>query len=135
MNNLDIKRLSADLPRHISIAVTGTIADYSDINRAVGNLRITGSLPNGNFIKPALFDAKTGRQVNLPPLRLLGTTSLNRGVIAGNLKAVTGKGDVALDARWDNRREAYEVNLDMNTFPIQSILPSPVPATLMRPLP
>ena len=123
MNNLDIKRLSADLPRHISIAVTGTIADYSDINRAVGNLRITGSLPNSNFIKPALFDAKTGRQVNLPPLRLLGTTSLNRGVIAGTLKAVTGKGDVALDARWDNRREAYEVNLDMNTFPIQSILP------------
>lgn len=123
MNNLEIKRLSAELPRHLSLAVAGSIADYSDINRAAGNLRITGSMPDGNFIKPALFDAKTGRQVNLPPLRLLGTASINHGLMSGNLKAVTGKGDVALDARWDNRREAYDVSLDMNKFPIQSILP------------
>lgn len=123
MNNLEITRVSAEIPRHISMAITGHIADYSDLNNAVGNLRITGSLPDGNFIKPTLFDAKTGRQVRIPPLRLLGSTIINKGVIAGNLKAVTGKGDVALDARWDNRNEAYEVNLDMNTFPIQSILP------------
>lgn len=123
MNNLTVNRVSASIARHISLEAKGHIADYSNLNTAVGNLRISGSIPDGNFIKPALLDAKTQRQVSLPPLRLIGNAKINKGVIDGNLKAVTGNGNVALDAWWNNRREAYEVNLDLNTFPIQSILP------------
>jgi len=123
MNNLDINRIKGEIPRHISIEAQGSIADYSDINRASGHLRINGSMPDGNFIKPTLFDAKMRRQVNMPPLRLTGNARINKGVIDGNLKAITGKGKVALDAHWNNRVEAYNVDLALNTFPIQSILP------------
>lgn len=123
MNNLTVHQASASIARHISLEAKGHIADYTGLNTAVGNLRISGAIPNGNFIKPALLDAKTQRQVNLPPLRIIGNAKINKGVIDGNLKAVTGNGNVALDAWWNNRREAYEVSLDLNTFPIQSILP------------
>ncbi len=123
MNNLLIRRASASIPRHITVELSGNIADYSDLNRANGTLRISGSMPDGNFIKPALLDAKTGRQVNLPPLRLTGLANVKNGIIDGNLSAVTGDGDIALDAWWNNRSEAYDVALNLHTFPIQSILP------------
>lgn len=123
MENLEIRRISAELPRHLTISMKGAIADYSDINKARGDLEITGALLNGDFLKPTLFDAKMRRQVNLPPLRLAGQASVNRGIIDGNVKAITGNGLVALDAMWNNRRQAYNVELNLKSFPIQSILP------------
>ena len=123
MNDLTVNRISASIARHIALEAKGHIADYADPNNATGNLHISGSISNGNFIKPALLDAKMRRQINLPPLRLIGNAKINKGIIDGNLKAVTGTGNVALDAWWNNRREAYDVSLDLNTFPIQSILP------------
>lgn len=123
MNSLQVKSLSAELPRYLSVTASGRIADYSDLNRAVGSLAISGKLLNGDFIKPTLFDAKMQRQVNLPPLTLTGKATLDRGTVDGNLKLLTGSGSLALDAMWNNRREGYDINLAMNDFPIQSILP------------
>ncbi len=123
MENLEIRRISAELPRHLTISIKGAIADYSDINKARGDLEITGALLNGDFLKPTLFDAKMRRQVNLPPLRLAGQASVNRGIIDGNVKAITGNGLVALDAMWNNRHQAYNIELNLKSFPIQSILP------------
>ena len=124
MNNLHIEELSAEIPSHISLALTGDIADYTDINKANGDIAIMGDIANGNFIKPALLNAKTGNDINLPPLKIAGTTTLNRGLIDGSLKALTDSGDVALIASWNNHSEAYNVDLQMREFPIQSILPN-----------
>lgn len=123
MNSLDIRRVSAKIPRHISVEASGKIADYSDITRAIGDISIKGTVTNGNFIKPALLDAKMSRQVNVPPLRVSGAARLRRGVIDGNLRAVTDSGKVLLDAHWNNSAEAYDVKLNLQSFPIQAILP------------
>ncbi|MDE6439239.1 MAG: hypothetical protein K2L62_06270, partial [Muribaculaceae bacterium] len=70
MADLDITRLSAEIPGYIAVGAEGHISNYTDFNRAEGSLRINGSVTDGNFIKQSLFDAKTGRAVNIPPLRL-----------------------------------------------------------------
>lgn len=123
MNNLEVRKLRAAIPRHVEVALQGNIADYNDINAARGDLRLTGHITDGNFIKPTLLAAKMQKQVNIPPLNLLGNVKLAGGIVDGDLRAVTHGGDVALSAWWNNRRVAYDVALDMNTFPIQSILP------------
>ena len=123
MSDLHIRRLSAEIKRHIAVNLQGDIADFSSFDQAHGNLQLTGNISAGAFIKPALLDAKMQRQVSIPPLSLQGDVDLNRGVIDGELSAVTHQGDVALTAMWNGRRQAYDVDLDMRTFPIQSILP------------
>lgn len=122
MENLELRRVGVEMPRYLTLSMRGAVSDYADLNRARGDVDITGALINGNFLKPTLFDAKMRRQVDLPPLRIAGNASLNRGVIDGALKVITGNGDVALDAMWNNRREAYDVDLAFRTFPLQSIL-------------
>lgn len=122
-NSLCISKLSAEIPRHIALMLKGNIADYSDFNTANGNVQISGSLTNGNAFKPALLDAKLRRSINLPPIKLSGGTKINRGVVSGNLKAITGNGKLALEAMWNNLRESYSIDLILNDFPIQSIMP------------
>jgi hypothetical protein len=123
LNNLIINRVSAEIPRHIALAASGTIADYTDINRANGTIKLTGTMADGNFVKASLFDAKTGRDINFPPLTLAGTVKVKNSVVDGNLNASTSTGDVALDAHWNNRNEGYDLLLECNCFPIQTILP------------
>ena len=123
MENLDIHRLSAEIPGYVALGAEGEISDYSDINRARGEVQLHGAITNGNFIKQTLFDAKTGKELNIPPLRLTGSAKLRGGTVDGRLRAYTGAGNVALDAMWNNLRQAYNVDLALNEFPIQSILP------------
>ena len=123
MNSLDIKKLSAEIPRYISLSASGAISDYTDLDRASGELAINGRLTDGNYIKPHLFDAKMRRQVNIPPIAIAGHVNLRRGVADGTLRATTGGGLVVLDAMWNNRATAYDVALDLDRFPIQTILP------------
>lgn len=123
MDNLNIHSINLEMPRYISLTASGTIADYSDLNKASGSISLKGRLVNGNYVKPHLFDAKMQREVNIPPLQLSGQVNMKSGLIAGNLRALTGGGKVALDARWNNRVEGYNVKLALDTFPIQSILP------------
>lgn len=124
MDDLDIRRISAEIPRYISVSAEGAVAGYSDINKATGNLDITGNIADGAFIKSALFDAKMGRTVNIPPLRIEGSAALSRGVVDGRVRAITKGGDIALDAMWNNRIEGYDITARFNDFPVESILPT-----------
>ena len=124
MDDLAINTLTADIPRHIALSAEGRIANYTDINKAEGNLDITGSVSDGEFIKTALLDAKMKRVVNIPPLRIEGSAGLARGIIDGRIRALTEGGDIALDAMWNNRVEGYDIHADFNDFPVQAILPT-----------
>lgn len=123
MNSLRVNTLTAEIPRYISLSASGAIADYADFNRASGELIIKGKLTDGNYIKPRLLDAKMQRQVNIPPIALAGHVNLRDGTADGTLRATTGGGDVVLDAMWNNRATAYDIALDLDRFPIQTILP------------
>lgn len=124
MENLAIHKLSAEIPGYVAVGAEGRIRDYTDFNRAEGSVDIHGTITDGRFIKRSLFDAKTGKTFNIPPLRLSGSANLRGGKADGRLRAYTGTGKVALDASWNNRREAYDADLALDKFPIQSILPT-----------
>ncbi len=124
MNDLNITRISAEIPRHITISAEGKIANYTDIDKARGNIELTGAISDGNFIKTALLDAKMRRTVNIPPLRIEGSAALSRGIIDGRVRALTKGGDIAMDAVWNNRVQGYDINADFNDFPVQAILPT-----------
>ncbi len=124
MDNISINRLSAEIPRYISIAAEGKIADYTDLNRTTGKLDISGNLYDGNFIKTSLFDAKMRRTINIPALKLTGSATMARGIIEGDIRAYTQGGDIALDAMWNNRAEGYDIEATFNSFPVHAILPT-----------
>ena len=124
MDDLRISRASAEIPRHITISAEGSIANYTDFNKAHGNIELTGSISDGKFIKTALLNAKMRRTVNIPPLRMVGSATMAGGVINGRLRALTKGGDIALDAMWNNRVQGYDVHADFNDFPVQAILPT-----------
>ena len=124
MNDLSIKRLSAEIPRHIAVSAEGDIADYTDLNKTRGKLDISGNIYDGNFIKTSLFDAKMRRTVNIPAIKLSGKATIAKGVIEGDIRAYTEGGDIALDAMWNNRAEGYDIEAAFNNFPVHAILPT-----------
>lgn len=124
MEKLEVRRLTAEIPRHIYLSAEGEITDYTDLNRAFGNLDIEGRITDGRFIKTSLLDAKLGRMVDIPPMRIEGTADIARGVMGGDLSVVTGQGDLALSAQWNNRTEGYDAEVEFTEFPVQSLLPT-----------
>lgn len=123
MADINVKTISLDMPRHISVEASGHVRDAMNLTRAVGNLDITGSIPNADFLKPTLMDAKMARTVNLPPMTVDGTASLDRGDISGDIEVTAADGSVALAADWRNRVKGYQVTFDADKFPLQKILP------------
>ncbi len=121
--DLRLEQLRSVMKGYWDIKARGKIANITDFNNAVGQVDIVGDLTNLNFAKPMMLDAAARPQVNLPPLRLLGNVDLRRGVIDGSLQAMTGDGDVALNAHWNNRSVDYSLNLDADRFPVNAFLP------------
>ena len=124
MNSLAIDTLEVTLPRTLHLAAQGKVADYTDLNMALGSIRINGDLTGGESLKKSLLDAKLGRVVNVPPLTVRGVASVDRGVMNGNITVATGNGDIALKAMWNNRVNGYDIDMAFNEFPVQNIMPS-----------
>lgn len=123
MADLDVKSVSAEIPQHAGVKASGQVAGLTDINRAVGDVEISGWIADGKWAKPLLLDAKSGRGINIPPLTIEGDARLDRGVIDGGITAHTGSGRLALEALWNNRATAYDIDLRADDFPVQAILP------------
>lgn len=123
MADLDVKTIKAEIPRHAGVKASGRIAGMTDIYKAVGSVDISGWIADGKWAKPLLLDAKSGRGINIPPLTVDGEARLDRGVIDGSVTAHTGSGRLALEALWNNRATAYDIDLRADDFPVQSILP------------
>lgn len=124
MADIYLRQLSLDLPRHLNLEASGHVTDPTDMTRARGQIDISGSMPDGAFLKPTLMDAKMARQINLPPMTLDGTAEFNRGDISADIAATAADGSVALTGEWHNRVKGYALNLDARKFPVQAILPA-----------
>ena len=122
--DIDINRIALRIPRHIDLSLRGRVANPTDVARASGQLTLRGSMPNGQFIKSSLLDARMAKQVNLPPITLDGDVTLNRGDISANLDATTTDGAVTLSADWQNRIKGYGLTFNADKFPLQAILPA-----------
>lgn len=124
MSNLKIDRVEADIPKHLLVKLSGGIRDLYDADKMNGNLQLTGNIADGDFVERTISStSKSKSSFNIPPLSLNGDVSLNGKIISGKLKAATSGGLLALDAKWNARREGYEVDLSTEEFPVNSFLP------------
>lgn len=123
MGDLTIGELSAALPGYLSILADGNVENAMNPDKLSGDIKIKGRINNVNFIKPTLLEARLAKQVNIPPTTINGNVRMRNGVIAGNMKAATGGGDILLDAMFNGKAERYDAVLDLREFPINSIMP------------
>lgn len=121
--DLHIDELSAALPGYVNISAQGNVANMTNPDNLEGTVNLDGRLTNVNFIKPSVLEARLAKQVNIPPTRLEGRVNMHRGAIAGNLQAITGGGDILLNAGWNGRIESYNLNMAMRRFPVNSFMP------------
>ena len=122
IGDINLENISLSLPGYVGMAASGNVANAMDPDKLNGDVEISGKITNVNFLKPTLLDVKMAKQVNIPPTALNGNVRMRDGVIAGDLKAVTGKGNVLLDAMFNGKAEVYSLDMALNEFPVNSIL-------------
>ncbi len=120
----DVNRLSLELPRCFDIAANGSVAGLPDMDRLDGHLDLKGHVADGRWVRPALVAARLDKTLSVPPLTLNGGVDLRHGTVDGNLRAYTTGGKIALDAEWTGSREAYDLTLAADSFPIEAFMPS-----------
>lgn len=124
MRELLISRGDLALGDIASIKLDGALQNLNDINQLAGKITIDGNIRDGNTLKMSLLQAKSGSTLNIPPLRLAGIVSVDRGTYAGNLSATSSGGKLALDGQWNGNRESYDADLKLNKFPVNSFMPT-----------
>lgn len=128
MADVDLRKAEIDMPRHLQIALAGKIKNPTYFDSMDGNLTIKGEIQNVDFVKPTVAKSKAKNArgdsgFNIPPSKINGRFNIKNATLAGDLTVKTGGGKVALDAKWDNRREGYNISCDLDSFPVHSILP------------
>lgn len=124
IGSLNIKTLSAAMRDYFTLSASGTAKNVLDTDRMRAHIDLDGRLPNVQFAKQLALSPAMAKSVNIPPIELDGTVDINGSTIDGELyAAVAESGDVLLKAMWNGRATDYDVDLAMNTFPVNSIMP------------
>lgn len=85
LGDLEIERLSAAIPHHLSLSAEGDLASVLQPDRLSGRLRLSGNFPNLRFLMPLLPDTALQRRIALPPMRLRGALFADAGNFAPHL--------------------------------------------------
>ncbi len=120
----NINTLSIELPRCFDIGAKGSIAGVPGLNTMSGDLKLSGHLASGHWVKPTLTAIKLDKTITLQPLSLNGKVKFNHGTISGSLTATTNTGRLAMDASWTGRSESYNANIVATSLPIESFMPA-----------
>lgn len=120
--DLDIAQIMIDLAGRANIMAKGHVANLSDFNRMDGQLDITGEIKDADFVNENILD-DIDEDFTLPIMAINGNMKMSSGQIRGDINAQTENGEMALLAKWNNRAEYYDVDLEMNKFPIDAFFP------------
>ncbi|MDE6206370.1 MAG: translocation/assembly module TamB [Muribaculaceae bacterium] len=123
MGHLDVDQIVLTLNNCVSMRLHGTVENLTDPDELGCKLDINGNIRNVNSFKRAMLDPATASSINIPPMTLGGHVNMHSGILDGLLTARTGAGSLALDARWNGRRENYDVNVKARSFPVQAFMP------------
>ncbi|MCM1292343.1 MAG: translocation/assembly module TamB [Bacteroides sp.] len=123
MGSMNIDKLKVSLPGYLSVGADGHIDNPTDFNRMSGRVNIDGDIRNAEFLKAKFLDAATSRTINIPPMKINGSVNYNPGLIDGNVDVASEGGKMALKAKWNQRAQGYDLNLDAHRFPIQRFVP------------
>lgn len=122
LNDLAINKLHADLGGRVTADAKGHVAYITDFNRVRGTMSVSGEIVDADFVNAIISD-DANDDIVLPVMTLSGDVDLSPGLIAGNIDAHTGDGDMALNAKWNSKSEGYDVDLALDEFPIDAFLP------------
>ncbi len=123
MASLNIHKLKASLPGCVELSAAGAVSSFTDPDNLGGRLSLHGAIQQPASLKPLLAQLSPNMPVSVPRMRVDGSVVMNRGNIAGNLKALTEEGQLGLDATWNGRLIDYTVGLHANAFPLNAFLP------------
>lgn len=123
MGEINVGDIDLRVNRCINLHASGSLTNIMDPNEMGGDITLRGNIINVKQLKDKMLDKATAAMINVPPLALGGKVKMRSGVVAGNLKATTAKGSIALDARWDSRREGYNIDINSNALPVNAFLP------------
>ena len=121
---LSVDNISANLPGFASVRAGGNVANPFDFNAMSGKIELNGDFSNLNPVKPTLLEAKMVKQVKLPPMKLDGSVNYNPGKINGNIALIAAGGKIAAKALWQQKAEGYDIDLNVNRFPVDAFMPS-----------
>ncbi len=122
VDDMTINKLQVDVAGRANVDAKGYVANITNFDKIRGIVDLTGEIIDADFVNAIIADDADDSFV-LPVMTLSGKMNLNPGKIVVTVKAHTSTGDLALDAKWNNRKEAYDVDLSMTEFPIDAFLP------------
>ena len=122
-NHIDIKTLTADLPRYAHATVSGTVYNPMDADKLAGELDLDARFDNINFIKPTLLDKATQKQVNFPPMAVKGKAKLQSGTISADATMKMAGGEVVGRGSFNSKSQKYDIDATFKNFPVKAVLP------------
>jgi hypothetical protein len=118
---LKIGKLKLTLGSTMSVDASGFLCNVMDADKLSGDISLQGKIGNVDpFVR--MFLAGTG--VTIPPMTLGGRVTFGNGNYAGDVKARTTAGDIALDGSFKGRGNVYDIDLAANSFPVGAFMPS-----------
>jgi len=121
---LDIDALSLNIPGIARISADGHISTPFDFNRMNGQIRINGTVTEGQYLTAAMLPRTTAKSVSIPPATIKGLIDYSPRIIKGNIAMRTGQGRLAAKGNWVRNIDGYSADIDITQFPLASFLPS-----------
>ena len=123
MAKLDVKKLSIDMARQLSLDMNGSITHVLKPDSRKGHMAMSGQIVNAAMVEAAVLDRETQKIIDIPPMSIDGEVTMHGQKIDGTLAVLTDNGEVALDAYWNGRGSKYDMKLRADSFPVDAFMP------------
>lgn len=120
---LDINRLNASMKGVMSLKASGHVINPMDFNRMNGQVKIDGQIADVDFLKDKILDKATAKSIGIPPMTIKGLVNYRPGLIDGDVDVRSSGGRLALDARWNQKAEGYDLKMSTSRFPVERFMP------------
>ncbi len=123
LGDISLRTLKAQMPGHIALQASGNIRSATKPGNIAGNLRLSSSFRNLDFVKGMLPES-IRNTVGFPrAMTLSGTVSATGSSYTPNLVVMADSGRVAINGSLDTRAETYKAELTADNFPLGTFLP------------
>lgn len=113
-----------EMPQHINIEADGQVKDVMDEEKLAANVTFSGNFKNLSFMEPMVFtDSTLQSQIDFPEMKLAGTMNYAPNSMRANMDLRLTSGEVVMNAEWNGDAKTYEMNLALDSFPVQAICP------------
>lgn len=122
-DRVNIRSLTATMPRYASATVKGTVISPMDPKRMAGDIDFDAKFDNIDFVKPTLMDKAMQRQVNLPPMAVKGKAQFGGDKIVADATMRLAGGELVGRGSFNSKSQQYDVDATFTNFPVKAILP------------